>query len=82
MRVVIAGQSKSGTTALYSLFRVLLPGHQYLFEPRAYQGDEQDIIIKGIVGISSFEGMAHFDTKFLIVRDPRDNLVSRFLYAP
>jgi hypothetical protein len=86
MKVLIAGQAKSGTTALYFALKQSLPAYyQGLFEPSHLETSNQDVVAKIIIGdsmpvnLQEFEG---FDRKILIVRDPRDNLVSRLLYLP
>src|SRR5688500_13798519 len=85
MRILIAGQAKSGTTALYYALKQTLPRkYTCLFEPHsttAAAGDRHvlaKVLINPTLRPDAFET---FDRKILIVRDPRDNLVSRLLYA-
>lgn len=84
MKILIVGQAKSGTTALYSALKQSLPpDYTYLFEPKRYtraSGDGRElakVLISDSVRVEEFEA---FDKKILLVRDPRDNLVSRVLY--
>jgi hypothetical protein len=85
MKILIAGQAKSGTTALYyALKQTLLRKYTCLFEPQSYTAAGRDgcvlakVLIDPAVKVDDFET---FHKKILIVRDPRDNLVSRLLYA-
>jgi len=86
MKVVIAGQAKSGTTALYHALRQSMPGTcTCLFEPHAYSAapGEQPVLAKVLLNERlDLDSFAEFGKKILLVRDPRDNLVSRLLYAP
>lgn len=84
MKILIVGQGKSGTTALYSaLEQSLPPGYTHLFEPLRYTSPSRDgrelakVQINELSRPDEFDG---FDKKILLVRDPRDNLVSRLLY--
>jgi hypothetical protein len=85
MKILIAGQGKSGTTALYcALKQTLPPTYTYLFEPLTYTTAAQDRFVLAKVQINEFakiNDFDDFDRKIFIVRDPRDNLVSRLLYA-
>lgn len=85
MKILIAGQAKSGTTALFYALKQTLPRkYTCLFEPRGYAAANRDecvlakVLINPSVKVEDFET---FNKKILIVRDPRDNLVSRLLYA-
>jgi hypothetical protein len=85
VKILVVGQPKSGTTALYSALEQSLPGHYTrLFEPDRYAADNGDefvlakILIRPTMVIDDFQG---FQKKILLVRDPRDNLVSALLYA-
>ena len=87
MRILVAGQGRSGTSALFfKLKNSLGPRYISLFEPKALQRSYSakfllaKIIINdpSIVRVGDFDG---FDKRILIVRDPRDNLISRILYA-
>lgn len=88
-RILIAGQAKSGTTALfYSIKKALPRSTRCLFEPLEYAGipaDQADGVLAKVLirsekpsNIQSFE---NFERKILIVRDPRDTLVSSILYS-
>jgi hypothetical protein len=85
MKILIAGQAKSGTTALFYALKQALPRkYTCLFEPRSYTVDGRDgcvlakVLVNPSVKLDDFDA---FHKKILIVRDPRDNLVSRLLYA-
>lgn len=86
MRFLVAGQGKSGTSALFFKIRNSLgPEYRALFEPREYvdRGPEP-LVAKIVVNDPTLVRVADFDRferKVLIVRDPRDNLISRLLYA-
>ena len=85
MKVVIAGQYKSGTTAILTKIRAVMPPSTLvLFEPRRYEpsaaGDVLGKVLIDSPGYVDFASFECFDKKILIVRDPRDNLVSRILY--
>lgn len=88
MKILILGLAKSGTTALYFKIKNSLPLARGLFEPKRYlplPGDN----IRGVVAkvlfynweseedLNSFLG---FDKKIVILRDPRDILISGLLY--
>lgn len=88
MKILIAGHGKSGTTALFYKIKNSLGKTRCLFEPCEYKLDienNNDPIIAKIlllasdkINYQSFEG---FDKKILIVRDPRDQLISWLLYS-
>jgi hypothetical protein len=88
MKIVIAGLGKSGTTGLFfKIKNSLSSGARCLFEPDRYallaEDRELTVLAKILlyrpdrVDYGSFEG---FDKKILIVRDPRDRLISQLLY--
>jgi len=88
LKILIAGLAKSGTTALlFKLKRALPTDALCLFEPKRFDqstvSEKRDVIAKILIGAPdafdypSFRG---FDRRILLVRDPRDQLVSRFLY--
>lgn len=92
-KIVIFGQYKSGTTALFSKVKNSLPGDtRLLFEPLTCDvepGDaERWVLSKTIlkfpghpqpVDYAAFMG---FERKIYLVRDPRDWLVSATLFLP
>jgi len=85
MRVCVVGMGKSGTTALLYAIRAAMPaGTQVLFEPRTFVAvTAQDAAAKVLLHPkhpmpAAFYGQ--FDRLVLIVRDPRDVLISRVLY--
>lgn len=82
MRILVAGQAKTGTSALWTAIRDTVPaGYRCEFEPRNYQGQHDKIVLKLLVGVCNFSAVLDFDKRILIVRDPRDTLVSRLMYA-
>lgn len=91
MHILIAGQAKSGTTALfYAIRNALAEEPETLFEPQ--KPEEYDELFRQAEGRDSVTktllralfrcnpSLKGFDKRILIVRDPRDNLVSRLLY--
>lgn len=90
-KVLIAGAPKTATTALY--FRVkdsLSNNHQGFFEPKDLESCEValqsnvDVVAK-IVLIQEFSEttqkiLSQFNKNLLIIRDPRDTLISSLLY--
>ena len=89
MKTLIKGIARSGTSALYFKLREVLPPATWcLFEPHGLAQSELDgspeVLAKIVVGSPDVDvtRLHGFDKKILIVRDPRDNLVSRLLYHP
>jgi hypothetical protein len=87
MKIVIAGLGKSGTTALFSKLKQAMPPETYcLFEPLRYEApavDPTHVLTKVLIPhekMVDFDSFSEFDRKIMIVRDPRDILVSRVLY--
>lgn len=86
MRTVIFGLGKTGTTALYYAVAPALPSDtRLLFEPAAFRAPGPSWILAKVlirpeppVVYSCFD---HFDKRVLLVRDPRDQLISRLLYG-
>lgn len=84
MKILVAGQAKSGTTALYYALKQTLPRkYTCLFEPRRYDAAGSECVLAKVLINPSLkpDDFDTFHKKILIVRDPRDNLVSRLLYA-
>lgn len=85
-RILIAGLSKTGTTALFYKILDSFPGQTLpLFEPDAPPQDDntvtRNVVAKILLGPPSrLASFAHFERKIGIIRDPRDTLVSRLLY--
>jgi hypothetical protein len=90
-KIVIFGQYKSGTTALFTKLKNSLPDDtRLLFEPRAYVADEKDadrwILSKTILKFPGhpepvdYQTFLGFDRKICLCRDPRDWLVSFTLF--
>jgi hypothetical protein len=87
-RIVIAGLPKTGTTALYFTVKTRLPFAAGCFEPpdiaAALRPDEAPYVVKHLLRLNTPEPlMAHleaFDRRVLLLRDPRDRLISSQLY--
>lgn len=89
--VLIVGIAKSGTSALYSAAKRALPNALSVYEPsQAYQleyirsSSAQNKIVKILYPALRDQqvDLSFFDRKVLIVRDPRDSIVSLLLYKP
>ena len=92
MRIAVIGQAKSGTTALFSSVLQGLAGKvDTIFEPHQKQHLEgvysvkpgyDHTLAKILIGQIHQFGIdtSRIEKAILIVRDPRDNLVSRLLY--
>ena len=91
MRVLILGQGKSGTTALlYAIHDALkrATGHEHtvIFEPpdlKTVGRFTRDIVVKKLIGTikeREYKLLKQFKHVVWIERDPRDVVVSRFLY--
>jgi hypothetical protein len=83
--VLIAGPAKSGTTALfYKLKAAMPPETRCLFEPRKFDPSRvakaRDVLAKVILANTDMESFNSFTKKILLVRDPRDRIVSGCLY--
>jgi glycosyltransferase involved in cell wall biosynthesis len=88
MKILIAGLPKSGTTALfYRVKSSLHPGTRSLFEPEHYEAMPEDakrtVLAKVLLGGDDAlrNGFNAFEKKILMVRDPRDLIVSDLLYS-
>jgi hypothetical protein len=90
MRTLIVGIARSGTSALYFKLKQALPNTTWcLFEPPRFDpsdpGASADVLAKIVIGPPDdfdYTSFRAFDKKVMIVRDPRDNVVSRLLYGP
>ena len=92
MRILVAGLPRSGTTYLYSIILNAIPGgFAALFEPTpellnkatdVYRASTANGIVKIVLTSSEYvKHYAHFNKNILLVRDPRDNLISTLLYS-
>ncbi len=85
MRVCVVGMGKSGTTALVYAIRAAMPADTVLlFEPRTFVPvTARNAAAKVLLHTKHpipYPFYGQFDRLVLIVRDPRDVLVSRLLY--
>lgn len=85
-RILITGMGKTGSTALYyAILNSLPPETVCLFEPE-FNGKilPEDIappvLVKSFIPYS--EHFSFFEKKILLVRDPRDQMISSVLYKP
>jgi hypothetical protein len=84
--ILVTGNPKTGTTAVYYSIKNALPLNTVcLFEPehrklRLPKEIKTPLLVKSFVPAS--EVYDHFDRKILIVRDPRDRIISQMLYRP
>jgi len=83
---LITGVGKSGSTALYYLILNALPSETVtLFEPEnskliLSENTPSPALVKSFIPYS--DNFSFFEKKILLVRDPRDNLISLLLYKP
>ena len=86
MRVLIVGEGKSGTTALLRSISAALDDPVELFEPLEMTTDDltpDSLVIKKLLlnwKRAERKLLDRFDKRVLIVRDPRDRLISQLLY--
>ena len=87
-KIVLFGQYKTGTTALFYKIKNSLPDTtRYLFESPAYNAENDDkyrsVLAKVILGDPEkiqYESFYNFDKKIYLTRDPRDWVVSSLLF--
>jgi hypothetical protein len=90
MKTLIVGIARSGTSALYFKLKQALPETTWcLYEPPCFDssdpGGSPSVLAKIVIGPPGefdYTSFRDFDKKIMIVRDPRDNVVSRVLYGP
>lgn len=90
MKTLIVGIARSGTSALYFKLKKALPESTWcLYEPAHFDpsdpGSSANVLAKIVIGRPGefdYASFRQFDKKIMMVRDPRDNIVSRILYAP
>lgn len=85
MRIVVVGLGKSGTTALIYAIRSAMPADtELLFEPRAFVPvREPNVAAKALLNPRiplGPEFFRQFERIVLLLRDPRDLLISKALY--
>jgi hypothetical protein len=83
MRIAIHGLGKSGTTALHNQLKHTLPKYKFYFEVNLFLNKNQKDVISKILTYQHFNYAyaSQFDKRILMVRDPRDRVVSATLYA-
>jgi hypothetical protein len=90
-KILIVGIARSGTSALYFKLKQALPESTWcLYEPRCFDptdpGGSPNVLAKIVIGPPGgnfeYESFRGFDRKIMLVRDPRDNIISRLLYEP
>jgi hypothetical protein len=85
-RILVTGVQKTGTTALYHAILGSLPDETVrLFEPESSKKPlprdlKAPAIVKSFLPYS--EDFDYFEKKILVIRDPRDTLISTLLYRP
>ena len=92
MHIAILGQPRTGTTALYTRFCAALPAARALFEPSCYVPEptdcSRDLVVKMLIGALPGQEPAQWSSCLacthlvLVVRDPRDTLLSALLFFP
>ncbi len=95
MNVLVFGQGKSGTTVIAKTIQHSLPGAVFLMEPRTETaltrpGAAHTVVkilhgqwqenLPGLTSVLRNESSARFDRIVKIIRDPRDQAISSFLY--
>lgn len=91
MHILILGQARTGTTALYTLLKHALPATtRCCFEPETYIPEFDDIhrnvLVKMLMDClpngqhHDLDSCKNFDRTVLLLRDPRDRLVSSLLF--
>jgi hypothetical protein len=86
LQILITGIPKTGSTALFHSIKNALPVNSIcLFEPEdavaRFPGQNVEaILVKCFINFA--EVYSQFNKKILIVRDPRDQVISQMLYRP
>lgn len=87
MNILIAGLPKTGTTGLfYLIVNSTNKNSKILFEPSTFNADDfmsfdnviAKILINKDIDLFKFSG---FEKKIILVRDPRDRIISSILYS-
>ena len=86
MKILIYGLPKSGTSAIFSLIKSSqVEECVFLFEPDnltlCNEINTKHLLVKTLVGQRNEALFDQFEKKILIIRDPRDWLISTFLYT-
>jgi hypothetical protein len=84
VRVLIIGQAKTGTTALFYAVQAGLGIEHSVFEPEqlGFEEEHDDLIVKFIDNGRGHELIGRYDRSIILVRNGYDTLVSRLLFAP
>lgn len=95
MNILILGRAKTGTTIVAKTIQASLQKHRLWFEPRSLRhfvsGEPKSVVTKVIfehwddkphsrLALINNELEMKFDKRIAIVRDPRDELISRMFY--
>jgi len=88
-KILVVGAPKSGTTALFYNIKSCLPPNAYsFFEPDKLPAPEsvkylfRDVLVKIVLSNPpELEGIDKYSKVVLIIRDPRDLLISALLYT-
>lgn len=95
MNVLVFGQGKSGTTVIAKTIQHSLPGAVFLMEPKTEEeltrpGAVHTVVkilhgqwqqnLSGLTNVLRNDSSARFDRIVKIIRDPRDQAISSFLY--
>jgi len=84
--ILITGIPKTGSTALFYSIRSALPDNSNcVFEPSGSSAlipakSSAPVLVKCFMKVAS--DFDHFNKKILIIRDPRDQIISQMLYRP
>lgn len=93
-KILIAGMAKTGTTGLFfkisnsiAAYAQIASETKFLFEPTTYRGAENERVVAKIIIQKTtnrpvtIEDFTRFNKKILLIRDPRDQLISSLLYS-
>lgn len=95
MKVLVVGRAKTGTTIVSRRIQSSMPGAAFVMEPDSLAAFvapyESDLVVKTIfehwkdkrnarMALFNNELAVTFDRKVFVIRDPRDEFISRLLY--
>jgi hypothetical protein len=96
MKILIAGEGKTGTTAIACAISKAYPNFPFVFEPTIDEANQVigrniNLIVKSLIALESRGDKSRdlyrtgyfdkFDKRIFIVRDPRDKIISLLLYS-